>query len=90
MSAQLALTTNQIKFGVLIATGKGPQFLTLRTALIITAAWLLALALRVVLAAAAAMGYLQRLALANLAHHTAIFVLGLRVVIGLEGMEPAL
>jgi len=85
MNAQLTLTTNQIQFGVLIATRTGPQFLSLRTAAIITAAWLLALTLRVILAAAAAMSYSRRWLLANLAHHAAILLLGVRVVAGLEG-----
>lgn len=77
----LALTTNQVQPGVLIATAGGPLFVPWRAAVIAVAAFLLGVMLRLGVDTAAAVGYLWRLLAANAKYHAMVFGVGIRFLL---------
>jgi hypothetical protein len=64
---KLALTTNQIKLGLLVDTQSGPQFYPLAVAALLCAVWLAVLGWRLALDIVEAAGFLRRLVWANVA-----------------------
>lgn len=72
----LALTTDQISAGVLVADDTGPRFYTLPAVIVIVFIWLLGVSARLVGDTAQAIGLLWQLVVANLAHHLDIFLMG--------------
>lgn len=76
----LALTTNQVQPGVLIATAGGPLFVPWRASMAAVATFLLGVVLRLGVDTAAAVGYLWRWLVANVQYQAMVFGVGLKVL----------
>jgi hypothetical protein len=72
----LALTTDQIRAGILIADETGPRFYTLPAVVVIVFIWALGVSARLIGDTAQAIGLVWQLVAANLAHHIDIFFMG--------------
>jgi hypothetical protein len=77
---RLALTTGQVRVGLLIDTPAGPRFMTWQLATASVAAFALAVVMRLALDTAAAQGLLLRLVWANIAYHLWVLSVGVNVV----------